>query len=104
MNISMQPYEDGLSLKLVGEMTIYTAQESYQALLSHRESVVGDLYLDLSEVSEMDTAGVQLLLYLDRHMLPNHHIHILQSNPSVDTVLNLYDIKTLLVEPDIEEG
>lgn len=55
---------DGL-LKIAGEMTIYTATDRLKDLEEALKQE-GQIALDLSEVTEMDTAGLQLLL-LSRH-------------------------------------
>jgi anti-anti-sigma factor len=47
----------GNRLAVRGELTIYHAAEAAQQLRGYR-----DLLVDLSEVSEMDAAGLQLLL------------------------------------------
>lgn len=49
------------ALRLDGELTIYRAQELRQTLLQALAQP-GDLQLDLSEVSELDSSAVQLLL------------------------------------------
>jgi len=48
-------------LRLDGELTIYRAQELRQTLLDALAQP-SDLQLDLSEVSELDSSAVQLLL------------------------------------------
>ena len=57
------------SLSLAGELTIQTAAEEKLALLAFLETTIGthaNVELDLSDVSELDTAGVQLLLMARR--------------------------------------
>lgn len=58
------------SLALAGELTIQTAAERKAALveaLDHAEQAgATGLDLDLAEVTELDTAGLQLLLMLQR--------------------------------------
>ena len=52
-------------LALSGELTIYSAVEVSQNLLSavqQAQQTAGPLELDLAEVSELDGAGLQLLL------------------------------------------
>lgn len=48
--------------RLEGELTIYTATEVQQQLLQVLSRAAGAIALDLSDVSETDTAGIQLLL------------------------------------------
>lgn len=49
-----------------GEFTIYRTAELSQALQTWLSSLAGPARLDLSGVSEMDSAGLQLLLALQR--------------------------------------
>jgi anti-sigma B factor antagonist len=49
------------TLEINGEMTIYTAAAQKQELLSFIESG-STLEINLSQVSELDTAGTQLLI------------------------------------------
>jgi anti-anti-sigma factor len=60
----------GPALRLDGELTIYRAGELKDLLLPPPAGAAGeDLVLDLSGVSEIDSAGVQLLLVLQRDAL-----------------------------------
>lgn len=61
MNIEI--HQDGTGRRMVidGEMTIYTAAEFKQRLLEHLAGA-RSLELDLSKVSEMDSAGFQVLM------------------------------------------
>lgn len=57
------------SLTLAGELTIQTAAQKKVGLLAFLDRTAGaqaDLELDLSDVTELDTAGVQLLLMVRR--------------------------------------
>jgi anti-sigma B factor antagonist len=56
----------GGGLKIAGDMTVYSAGDLKTALLA--QTIVGQqtLDLDLSQVREFDTAGLQLLLMLKR--------------------------------------
>lgn len=51
--------------RVIGEMTIYHAAEMKGELLPCLERAA-ELEIDLSEVSEIDTAGLQLLLMVKR--------------------------------------
>jgi len=59
----MEMHRSGETLKIEGELTIYHAAE---ALARFREELAAGaaLQLDLAGVSELDTAGAQLLLWL----------------------------------------
>ncbi len=52
-------------LHIEGEMSIYTAAELKAQLLPHL-ALAAELEIDLSEVSEMDSAGLQLLILAKR--------------------------------------
>lgn len=53
-------------LRVQGEMTIYRAGELAQGLFAAVLEQSGDLSLDLSEVTEFDTSGLQILLMARR--------------------------------------
>ncbi|MBP0600324.1 STAS domain-containing protein [Herbaspirillum sp. LeCh32-8] len=57
-----------LQLALGGELTIFQAAERKPELLHMLSHVQHTLSLDLSAVDEIDTAGVQLLLLLQREI------------------------------------
>jgi anti-anti-sigma factor len=56
------------ALAIEGELTIHTAADRRAALLAMIE-VEGELELDLSGVTELDTAGLQLLLLARREAI-----------------------------------
>ena len=53
-------------LAIAGEMTMYFAGELKSALLSAVSERRGEALVDLSQVSEIDTAGLQVLLLVRR--------------------------------------
>ncbi len=55
---------DAQTLRIEGELTIYTAQEVHQRLAQALapDAAPAPLCVDLGGVTELDTAGVQLLL------------------------------------------
>ena len=61
----MTGLEAVLDLPLTGDLTIQTATETRTILLAALESADG-LEIDLSAVTELDTAGLQLLLLAKR--------------------------------------
>ena len=63
-----QTQTTGDSLAIKGEMTIYTAAEQKITLVEALESTE-NLSLDLNEVTEIDSAGMQLLILMKKAAL-----------------------------------
>jgi anti-anti-sigma factor len=70
-----------------GDMTIYTSAEYQQALVGACPAGK-EFKLDLSEVEEMDTSGLQLLLSLQHHMTGS--AKGLQLEAASDVVKNVF--------------
>ena len=86
---------------IAGELSIYRAAELCQALQAWLPQALacGDdaVYLDLAEVSDMDTAGLQLLLALQRSAEDAGARLALQSaSPAVLEVLQLAALEHLI--------
>ena len=86
---------------IAGELSIYRAAELCQALQAWLPQVLacGDdaVHLDLAEVSDMDTAGLQLLLALQRSAEDAGPRLALQSaSPAVMEVLQLTALEHLI--------
>ena len=75
-------------LAVEGEMTIYTATELKSELAPHLSK--GQIEIDLSGVSEMDTAGLQLLILAKREA--TKHERILRLVGHSQAVLEVLDI------------
>lgn len=80
-------------LRVQGEMTIYRAGEVAHALFAAVRAHAGDTSLDLSAVTEFDTAGLQLVL-MARRMAESagHHLDVVQPSECVAEVLNLCNV------------
>ncbi len=92
--------KDGLSfLKIEGDMTIYTAAE-LKAGLMPCITQPGEREIDLSGVSEIDSAGLQLLLLAKReaarHASP---LRLTGHSRAVLEVLNLCDLVPYFGDP-----
>lgn len=61
MSTSEETLQDVLIVPIVGDLTIYTVNQVKSVLLAHVDVQPG-LSLDLSQVVEIDTAGLQLLV------------------------------------------
>ena len=92
------------ALKLKGDLTIYTVAEARREIparmAKHKSKV-----LDLSGIAELDTAGVQLLLWLKRDVTSQGStLAIANHSPAVVDVLDLLRLTavfgdTILLSP-----
>ena len=80
-------------LRIDGEMTIYRASEVAQTLFAALRAHDGDVSLDLSAVTEFDTAGLQLVLMARRLAEANgRRLDVVQPSECVFEVLNLCNV------------
>lgn len=66
MSVSRRTTAKQTSIKLTGDLTIYQAAEINNALLCQSDGLDRKVVLNLEQVEEFDTAGVQLLMQLRR--------------------------------------
>jgi len=93
MNVTRKNNKSGSLLGIDGELTIYTVSQARQALLEDHESFISPVALDLQKVSEIDTAGLQLLLFIQKHLSSlDKKLHLTKSNEHVDALLNQLDV------------
>ena len=85
-------------VNLAGEMTIQTAAEVFATV---KPLVGDDAVLDLSEIAEMDTAGLQILLFLKREAVARQRSLVL-SSPS-DAVLEVLRTAGLGTDLEVEK-
>jgi len=69
--LELRPEDRDGRLRASGDMNIYSANAMKQHLLAYMQGAgntgnAGDLLLDLSEVVEIDTCGLQILLLAER--------------------------------------
>jgi anti-anti-sigma factor len=80
------------SLRIEGEMTIYQAAELKQALLAALEQDE-EVEIDLSAVSEIDTAGVQLLIAAGKTaQAKQKRLRLAEPSAAVTDVFKLFDL------------
>lgn len=90
---------EGLLLTLEGPMTIYNASEVKTRLLNGLQSAA-TVELDLSNVSEMDTAGFQLLVLAKQESQRNGHtLRIIAHSPAVREVIDFYNMDAFFGDP-----
>lgn len=93
MNITRKNNKSGTVLIVDGELTIYTVGEAKQQLLEKHESFSNSVAIDLSSVSEIDTAGLQLLLFIQKHLKSlEKSLHLTKSNETVDALIKHLDV------------
>lgn len=57
------------------ELNIFTVKEDFDALQCLQHEALSTLVIDLSQVGDFDSAGLQLLLWLRQHLLSEQPIH-----------------------------
>jgi anti-anti-sigma factor len=88
-------------LPIVGELTIQTAAERKAALLTLLESADQDFVVDLSGVTELDTAGLQLLLMARREADQlGRRLTLVAPSHAVDDVLAIAQLGDLCTTID----
>jgi anti-sigma B factor antagonist len=101
MPLHIETGEHKTLVKISGEMTIYTAAELKQALtpLLYRQQA---LELDLSQVSEMDSAGLQLLLAAKKTMQQGGSpLHLVMHSHAVLDALELCQLAAFFGDPTL---
>jgi len=92
-------------IRVTGEMTVYTASQIKQPLLDAVANGPANVQLDLSGVSELDTAGVQLLLLVHREALVSgRNLQLGAESHIVREVLTLCGALGLLMGAPNREG
>lgn len=94
MPLSVEHVADTCRIRLSGEMTIYNVEALKDELLAHLAER-SETELDLAEVGEMDTAGLQLLV-LAKQEARRHGWQLRLQDPSapVRDLLELYNMST----------
>ena len=85
-------------MHLDGELTIYRAAE-LKPLILEASSQAGPLEIDLSGVSEIDSAGVQLLMLARRELQAlGHALRLVGHSAAVREVFDLLDLAAFFAE------
>jgi len=96
MNAQTQPTRDPSVLRIEGELTIFRALELKEALLSEPMP----LQIDLSGVTELDSAGVQLLLLVKKTaQAAQRELRLVAHSPAVIEVFELLNLASLFNDP-----
>ena len=100
MAIEVKQQKKGVThLAIQDEMTIYNALEQKQAL-AHFLNSSKELQLDLSGVGEIDSAGVQILLFLKKEAATHAiKLNLVQHSQAVVEVLELLNLSKHFGDP-----
>jgi anti-sigma B factor antagonist len=82
-------------MTVVGDLTIYQAATMLGQLTGQLEGA-GDLILDLSAVTELDCAGVQVLLVVEREAaVRGRRLRLLNPSAAVEDALETLNLREL---------
>lgn len=92
MNATFQRESNACNARIEGEMTIYTAAQLKPALLSLLEGC-NEAEIDLSQVTEIDASGLQLLLLAKREASrTGKSLRLVGHSPAVVECLDLCNL------------
>lgn len=95
MSFELSERKDVLCVR--GEMTIYDAAGLKERLFAAVRSRAGDAKLDLSKVTEFDTAGLQILLMAERVAIAcGTRMQVLNPSDAVRSTLDLCRLTRLI--------
>jgi len=105
MSIELNIDEGAGRARVDGEMTIYTVADHREKWLEHCRQLASDntpwLNLDLSGVTEMDAAGLQLLVALEKHLVEAEGgLRLEQRSECVQQTLDQSQLGAHFVHPD----
>lgn len=96
MRLNPPPENEPTVLQLTGELTIYRALELKQLLLAQPYPEV----LDLSQVTELDTVGVQLIMLAKKLALENQReLRLVAHSQAVAEVFELLNLAAYFDDP-----
>jgi anti-sigma B factor antagonist len=83
-------------LRVAGDMTIYFAAVMKEQLLSGMQGSEAELLVDLSQTTELDTCGVQMLLMMQRMAAAEgRRLTLIEPSAAVRSVLALCGLEAL---------
>jgi len=92
-------------ISIDGEMTIYRAAELKERLVDALAECDALLEVNLAEVTEIDTAGIQVLMLIKREALATgRELRLLAHSRPVVAALELLNLAAFFGEPLLVEG
>ena len=105
MDSQQQPADQVVELTPEGELTIYQAQDIRQQFLAALRTPGGAIECDLSRVTELDTAGFQLLVQLKRECTAGgRELYLKRHSDAVLEVFSLYCAESYFGDPLVLHG
>jgi anti-anti-sigma factor len=86
----------GHSLRVEGEMTIYSAAAITERVVGAVKGATGKVSLDLSQVTDIDTAGLQILLLARKLARTHGGLAVVDPNPRVEALLRLLRLDDMI--------
>lgn len=101
MNIHVDKQEQACRIELCGDLTIYTALETRDRLLTTIATCQGsDIELDLAGVTDMDTAGQQILIAARIAAVARRNVlRLVRHSPAVLGVMDMYGLGRFFGDP-----
>jgi len=91
---------EAISIALCGEFTIFTANENRSRLAEAITGVIGDIEVDLGDVTEIDSAGLQLMVMAKREATAlGKKLRFTQHSAPVLDLLDLCDLGGFFGDP-----
>lgn len=104
MPISAKKKKGAVALHIEGDMTVRTAAALKKDLIKHIAKP-GEREIVLTDVSEMDTAGIQLLLLAKREAARhNATLRLTGHSPAVLGVIDTYNLAAYFGDPILISG
>lgn len=99
MDMVSEKKDENLYIKLGGSLTVQHATTLHRNLLN-LVSKKENLYINLENVTEIDTAGIQLLLALKREFQNTDRILVYHSHsPALLSIMDLYGLVNVFADP-----
>jgi anti-anti-sigma factor len=87
----ISPLVNGKGLRLAGELDLASAPRLTEALLDF-DSSDGELHLDLTEVSFLDSSGLRVIVALARSRGDNGSVVLLEPSAAIMRILEIVEI------------
>ena len=94
MLFQLQPQAGGKRFRAVGELDMATADELLSGLAPAVADGTGDVVVDVSELSFVDSSGLRALIHLSRELEGRGRLVLVGPTPPVQRVLGLVQAST----------